>query len=73
MKNTQLLITLSCMTVALSGCFHPGKKDHPQGYCHQLRTDLNSAPQNNYQRSRNNTANRAVLLQQYQALDCDGQ
>lgn len=73
MTKSLYLFALPCLAITLAGCFHPGKKNHPQGYCHQLRTELNSPARNNYQRSRNNAANRAVALRQYQDLDCDSQ
>lgn len=61
---------ISIFTLLLAGCFHPGNK-HPQGYCHKLRTQLNTRYHTLRQRTANNPANRAVLLQQYQTLDCD--
>jgi len=62
--------TLLLLPAFITGCFHSGTQ-RPQGYCHQLRTELNTRSNSLRNQSKTNPANRAVLLHQYQTLDCE--
>jgi hypothetical protein len=70
MRTKWTYCLLTTLPLLLTSCFHAGGR-HPQGYCQQLRTQLNLRS-HSLRRVNQNPADRAVLLQQYQALGCNG-
>ncbi|PHQ80894.1 MAG: hypothetical protein COB66_03630 [Coxiella sp. (in: Bacteria)] len=72
MKYALTLLSLAAGSLLLSGCFH-SQTPHPQGYCHHLKTEINSYNHSGLSRAQNgnNVATRSAALRRYNDYGCD--
>ncbi len=71
MKFVSLPLFVGLCALALASC-HSGTTQ-PHSVCHKLTTMINSYNHGAGTTNRYNTAQKALLTQQYKSLDCDDQ
>ena len=72
MKKLFIGLILTCSASLLGACFH-STAPQPEGYCHKLKTQINSFTPGNNSQHNINAATRSALVQQYDKVDCEDQ